>query len=88
MWKDSIRNIVVIFQPNILRIFEFYVRRSAPASAHGSGVSKHWSGTYFKLNLPQCDSVKAYLLTIHFNDFRLFSRRIGKNEIRGISLSL
>ena len=29
MWKDSIRNIVVIFQPNILRIFGFYVRHSA-----------------------------------------------------------
>ena len=29
MWKDSIRNIVVIFQSTILRIVEFYVRRSA-----------------------------------------------------------
>ena len=29
MWKDSIRNIFVIFQPNILRIVGFYVRRSA-----------------------------------------------------------
>ena len=29
MWKDSIRNIVVIFQPNILRIVGFYVRHSA-----------------------------------------------------------
>ena len=29
MWKDSIRNIVVIFQPNILRIVGFYVRLSA-----------------------------------------------------------
>ena len=29
MWKDSIRNIVVIFQTNILRIVGFYVRRSA-----------------------------------------------------------
>ena len=29
MWKDSIRNIVVIFQPNILRIVAFYVRHSA-----------------------------------------------------------
>ena len=29
MWKDSIRNIVVIFQPNILRIVRFYVRHSA-----------------------------------------------------------
>ena len=29
MWKDSIRNIVVIFQPNILRIIGFYVRHSA-----------------------------------------------------------
>ena len=28
MWKDSNRNIVVIFQPNILRIVGFYVRRS------------------------------------------------------------
>ena len=29
MWKDSIRNIVVIFQPIILRIVGFYVRHSA-----------------------------------------------------------
>ena len=29
MWKNSIRNIVVIFQPNILRIVGFYVRHSA-----------------------------------------------------------
>ena len=29
MWKDSIRNTVVIFQPNILRIVGFYVRHSA-----------------------------------------------------------
>ena len=29
MWKDFIRNIVVIFQPNILRIVGFYVRHSA-----------------------------------------------------------
>ena len=29
MWKDSIRNIVVIFQPNILRIVGLYVRHSA-----------------------------------------------------------
>ena len=29
MWKDSIRNIVVIFQTKILRIVRFYVRRSA-----------------------------------------------------------
>ena len=31
MWKDSIRNIVVIFQTNILRIVGFYVRYSANA---------------------------------------------------------
>ena len=29
MWKDSIRNIVVIFQTTILRYVGFYVRRSA-----------------------------------------------------------
>ena len=29
MWKDSIRNIVVIFQTNILRIVGFYVSRLA-----------------------------------------------------------
>ena len=29
MWKDSSRNIVVIFQPNILGIVGFYVRHSA-----------------------------------------------------------
>ena len=34
MWKDSIRNIVVIFQLNILRIVGFYVRHSAKVWAH------------------------------------------------------
>ena len=29
MWKDSIRNIVVIFQTTIWRIVGIYVRRSA-----------------------------------------------------------
>jgi hypothetical protein len=29
MWKNSIRNIVVIFQTTILRIVGFYVRRSS-----------------------------------------------------------
>ena len=29
MWKDSNRNVVEIFQPNILRIVGFYVRHSA-----------------------------------------------------------
>ena len=29
MWKDSIKNIVVIFQTTILRIVGFYVRHSA-----------------------------------------------------------
>ena len=29
MWKDSNRNIVVIFQPNILRSVGFHVRHSA-----------------------------------------------------------
>ena len=32
MWKDSIRNIVVICQPNILKIVGFYVRHSAMES--------------------------------------------------------
>ena len=40
MWKDSNRNIVVIFQPNILRIVGFYVRHLAMAffrhAAHGA----------------------------------------------------
>ena len=35
MWKDSIRNIVVIFQTKILRIVVFYVRRSANVFALG-----------------------------------------------------
>ena len=29
MWKDSIKNIVVIFQTTILRFVGFYVRHSA-----------------------------------------------------------
>ena len=40
MWKDSDRNIVVIFQTNILRIVGFYVRHSAPES--GSVLSFLW----------------------------------------------
>ena len=32
IWKDSVRNIVVIFQTNILRIVRFYARHSAIAS--------------------------------------------------------
>ena len=39
MWKDSIRNIVVIFQPNILRIVEFYVRHSAYEVNFGNFIS-------------------------------------------------
>ena len=35
MWKESNRNIVVIFQPNILRIVGFYVRHSAIESLIG-----------------------------------------------------
>ena len=35
MWKDSIRNIVVIFQPNILRIVGVYVRRLASDVIYG-----------------------------------------------------
>ena len=37
MWKDSIRNIVVIFQTTILRIVRFYVR----CSAHFFAISFH-----------------------------------------------
>ena len=37
MWKDSIRNIVVIFQTTILRIARFYVR----CSAHFFAISFH-----------------------------------------------
>jgi hypothetical protein len=36
MWKDVIRNIVVIFQTTILRIVGFYVRRLAT----GIGLEK------------------------------------------------
>ena len=45
MWKDSIRNIVVIFQPNILRIVGFYVRHSAHLLY--SGLSQN--GSYDKV---------------------------------------
>ena len=34
MWKDYIRNIVVIFQTTILRIVGFYLRHSASDLAH------------------------------------------------------
>ena len=40
MWKDSIRNIVVIFQPNILRIVGFYVRHSAMIETSTFAVSE------------------------------------------------
>ena len=36
MWKDSNRNIVVIFQPTILRSVGFYVRHSAIDAALNS----------------------------------------------------
>ena len=39
MWKDSNRNIVVIFQPNILRIVGFYVRHSAIEKKNSNFIS-------------------------------------------------
>ena len=44
MWKDSIRNIVVIFQPNILIIVEFYVR-------HWAIVLKHFNENPVSVNI-------------------------------------
>ena len=50
MWKDSIRNIVVIFQITILRIVGFYVRRSALGVL--AGVSIVQKLNKFTLSLP------------------------------------
>ena len=47
MWKDSIRNNVVIFQPNILRIVRFYVRHSAYVSENCQKMKK--SPNYLKM---------------------------------------
>ena len=46
MWKDSIRNIVVILQPNILRIVGFYVRHSATVQIYKKGFIL-FSAKYF-----------------------------------------
>ena len=53
MWKDSIRNIVVIFQSNILRIVGFYVRHSASIFGYKMNVvhmmqNMIWTPTYLK----------------------------------------
>ena len=44
MWKDSNRNIVVIFQTNILRIVGFYVRHSAHVKKRLWLVDKRFFG--------------------------------------------
>ena len=46
MWKDSVRNIVVIFQTNILRIVGFYVRHSAIEKVWN--IEKIWNIAKFK----------------------------------------
>ena len=54
MWKDSIRNIVVIFQPNFLRIVRFYVRHSASVSPLFSSHSDIFSKKVQR-SLTACD---------------------------------
>ena len=51
MWKDSIKNIVVIFQPNILRIVGFYVRHSANKVLLYAGCELFLNLFNFVLNL-------------------------------------
>ena len=58
MWKDSIRNIVVIFQPNILRIVRFYVRHSAIGWIR-FGNNGHETSN----NLPHCSALVEKGLT-------------------------
>ena len=57
MWKDSVRNIVVIFQTNILRIVGFYVRHSAPvnifSSLNGDLEATLISGTVLAVNISE-----------------------------------
>ena len=53
MWKESNRNIVVIFQPNILRIVGFYVRHSAIVGFRdlvGTGIAPVSKKTAVKKN--------------------------------------
>ena len=54
MWKDSIRNTVVIFQPNILRIVGFYVRHSAIKSV---SRSNSYAGGF-------CNLLNTYVVSV------------------------
>ena len=70
MWKDSIRNIVVIFQTTILRLVGFYVRRSAHVTNENSSFS--------------CSNFPKSLYAIcQQNTYSLFSNKIyGKYKHR------
>ena len=49
MWKDSNRNMVVIFQPNILSIVGFYVRHLAKVAETTQKVlDLFWHDFFFK----------------------------------------
>ena len=74
MWKDSISNIVVIFQHNILRIVGFYVRHLASVlqflgclGSHGSREKSSFNLCKFgmlSINMNQQSMKKCYA-TIH-----------------------
>ena len=79
MWKDSIRNIVVIFQPNILRIVGFYVRHSANLELLRCLIIA-WDHDVYKKNIAiimatyynieafqKCQSTVVYLIKTNFN---------------------
>ena len=69
MWNDSIRNIVVIFQPNILRIVVLYVRHSATNSD-----ALFWPVTLLQLCYPSSGQADHYLSLSQQTFFGLITR--------------
>ena len=68
MWKDSIRNIVVIFQTTILRIVGFYVRHSANDSIFLTDHSARKKENIMDIK-PDRIKLKTILILISFGGF-------------------
>ena len=69
MWKDSIRNIVVIFQPNILRIVGSYVRHWAKVSLKTLGkLETNFSSL---LQNPKMKLIWNYVLKSEYKIFHI-----------------
>ena len=61
IWKDFFRNIVVIFQTNILKIVRFYVRHSANVCIIQLNVSSEHSKTKFVLFRRAPDTIGHFM---------------------------